>query len=62
MGGCLLYADGGPVPFSASKVSRALHRKEVPVELDLGLGNGKAEILSCDLTHEYITINADYRT
>jgi glutamate N-acetyltransferase/amino-acid N-acetyltransferase len=30
--------------------------------LDLGDGKGQATMWTCDLTHEYVTINADYRT
>ena len=32
------------------------------VEIDLKEGNGKAKAWGCDLTHEYININADYRS
>ena len=32
------------------------------VELELGAGPGKARYFMCDLTHEYVNINADYRS
>jgi glutamate N-acetyltransferase / amino-acid N-acetyltransferase len=32
------------------------------VILDCGLGDGAAEVWTCDLSHEYVTINGDYRT
>jgi glutamate N-acetyltransferase/amino-acid N-acetyltransferase len=32
------------------------------IELDLGLGSGRATYLTTDLSHEYVTINADYRS
>jgi glutamate N-acetyltransferase/amino-acid N-acetyltransferase len=36
--------------------------KELRFELDLGVGQGTERILTCDLTHKYISINADYPT
>lgn len=35
---------------------------EITIKVDLGIGNGEATVWTCDLTHEYITINADYRS
>jgi glutamate N-acetyltransferase/amino-acid N-acetyltransferase len=35
---------------------------ELSVSVDLGLGEGAATIWTCDLTHGYISINADYRS
>lgn len=42
----------------------AAHMKgdEVLVEADVGIGKGRATIWTCDLTHGYININADYRS
>jgi glutamate N-acetyltransferase/amino-acid N-acetyltransferase len=34
----------------------------VTIEVDLGLGSGRATALGCDMTREYVTINADYTT
>ncbi len=44
-----------PVDFPA-------HERRVELEVDLGLGGGSAEVLGADLTHEYVTENADYRS
>jgi glutamate N-acetyltransferase/amino-acid N-acetyltransferase len=38
------------------------HERCVEVEVDLGGGDGAAEVLGADLTHEYVTENADYRS
>jgi len=35
---------------------------EISLGVDIGLGRGRARVWTCDLTHGYITINADYRT
>ena len=47
--------DEGPV---------AAHMKgrEIDIAVDVGVGRGKAQVWTCDLTHGYISINADYRS
>jgi glutamate N-acetyltransferase/amino-acid N-acetyltransferase len=42
--------------------TEVLHLKEFSVTVDLGLGNGTATVYTSDLSHEYVSINADYRT
>lgn len=42
--------------------SLVLKKKEFTVTLDLGFDDGKATVYTSDLSHEYISINADYRT
>jgi glutamate N-acetyltransferase/amino-acid N-acetyltransferase len=36
--------------------------REIRIGVDLGLGDGAATVWTCDLTHGYIDINADYRS
>jgi len=48
-------ADNGKGEFPA-------HKRRVEVEVDLAIGSGEAVVLGSDLTHEYVTINADYRS
>eukprot|EP01048_Picozoa_sp_COSAG05_P008080 COSAG05_NODE_599_length_8442_cov_52.187268_6_plen_131_part_00 len=38
------------------------HRRQVEIEVALGRGDASATILGSDLTHEYVTINGDYRS
>ena len=38
------------------------HERAVEIEIELGVGPGAAEVLGADLTHEYVTENADYRS
>ncbi|MCX8228282.1 MAG: bifunctional ornithine acetyltransferase/N-acetylglutamate synthase, partial [Sulfitobacter sp.] len=47
-----------------SEEAAAAHMKGQNIEIgvDLGLGTGKATVWTCDLTHGYIDINADYRS
>ncbi len=44
------------------RAARHMAGREVSLGVDIGLGRGKARVWTCDLTHGYITINADYRT
>lgn len=39
-----------------------MQKQEITIKVDLGLGSGKATVWTCDLTHQYISINADYRS
>ena len=39
-----------------------MQRQEIEIGVDLGLGSGRATVWTCDLTHGYIAINADYRS
>jgi len=41
---------------------QAIDRREFGIELDLGLGDGAFTVWTCDLTYEYVKINADYHT
>jgi glutamate N-acetyltransferase/amino-acid N-acetyltransferase len=36
--------------------------RDIVIGVDLGIGAGKATVWTCDLTHGYISINADYRS
>jgi len=42
--------------------TEVLRKKEFAVTVDLGLGSGCATVYTSDLTHEYVSINADYRS
>jgi len=39
-----------------------MKKQEITIKVDLGLGDGKSTVWTCDLTHQYISINADYRS
>jgi glutamate N-acetyltransferase/amino-acid N-acetyltransferase len=60
--GALVFKSGRPVPFNAAAVSRSLDAREVRVELSCRLGNSNATVWTCDLSKDYVTINADYHT
>ena len=60
--GTVVFRGGQPVPFDAGEASRSLAASEVVAELSCGLGKGDAVVWTCDLSKEYVTINADYHT
>lgn len=61
--GDLLYRSGSPVPFDAAKVSAGIRtNRRVLIEIDLPLGKESARFWTCDLTAEYVRLNADYTT
>ena len=53
---------GLPVPFSEEEALRRFERPEIDIEVDLGAGTARTVIWTCDFSHEYVTINGDYRT
>ena len=54
--------DGLTVPFDEDEAKRRFEAGEIIISADLGAGVGSATIWTCDLTHEYIHINGDYRS
>ena len=48
--------------YDESKASAYMKNSELEIGIDLGVGEGKARIYTCDLTHGYISINGDYRS
>jgi len=63
MGDMLLYKDGTPLPFDASTASAYLKaNREVHFRLRFNLGPGRCTFYTCDLTYEYVKLNADYTT
>ena len=62
-GGITVAKDGLVVPdYDEAPVAKHLKGHTIDVSVDIGIGDGKATIWTCDLTHGYISINADYRS
>lgn len=51
-----------PQPFSEEEASAYLQNDEIVIEVDLHLGSGTGIAWGCDLTYDYVKINASYRT
>jgi glutamate N-acetyltransferase/amino-acid N-acetyltransferase len=60
--GATVFRKGEPTDFNATQVSHSLAAPEVKVELACGAGKGRSTCWTCDLSREYVTINADYHT
>ena len=55
--------DGFVSPsYDEATAAAYMKRQEIVIHVDLGLGGGTARVWTCDLTHGYIDINADYRS
>ena len=63
VGGVQIARDGGPVPgYDETPVSDHMSGLEITIAVDIGIGNGRATVWTCDLTHGYIDINGSYRS
>ncbi len=63
LNGVPLYAEGTPLPFDADAVSRNLREnRETSIELTFTRGSASIRFWTCDLTAEYVRLNADYTT
>jgi len=55
--------DGERDPaYSEDAATAVMKRQDIPVRVEIGLGNGRATVWTCDLTKEYVEINGDYRS
>lgn len=61
-GKILIYKDGVSVGFDEEKATKILSAKEVRALVKLNMGDFSATAWGCDLTFDYVKINADYRS
>jgi glutamate N-acetyltransferase/amino-acid N-acetyltransferase len=62
IGGVVLFKDGQPFDELAAKAATYLKYREVAVTVGLGVGTAASTVWTCDLSAEYVRINAEYRT
>ena len=63
IGGIQVAKDGGVVSgYDEAPVVEHVRGRSVAIETDVGIGQGRATVWTCDLTHGYIEINSDYRS
>ena len=60
--GVCVFEGGRPVPYDKETLSAATSAPEVRIRVDLGIGEARAVAWGCDLTEEYVRINAEYTT
>lgn len=57
-----LLVNGEPETVDEERAARLLEDEDLEIEVDLGTGSEEAKYWFCDFSHEYVTINGDYRT
>jgi glutamate N-acetyltransferase/amino-acid N-acetyltransferase len=63
MGGVTIADKGEAVAgYDEAPVVQHMRGRDIHIEVDVGVGRGRARVWTCDLTHGYIDINADYRS
>jgi len=62
VGGLTVFTAGAGQPVDLEAVRQAFRTPEIEIAAELGLGDGEAEAWGCDLSEEYVQINADYTT
>jgi len=58
----LIFAKGMPTQCDLNVLSTSMKNRDITIRLELGLGDYKDTVWTCDLSHEYVTINAEYHT
>lgn len=58
----LIYKDGAAVEYSEEEATKVLASPEVRVLVDMHMGDAEAVAWGCDLSYDYVKINADYRS
>ncbi|WP_408070634.1 bifunctional ornithine acetyltransferase/N-acetylglutamate synthase [Butyrivibrio sp. JL13D10] len=61
-GKVLLFKDGNPQTFDEEYATKVLSEEEVIAVVDMNAGSYEATAWGCDLTYDYVKINADYRS
>ena len=62
IGGVVVFERGSGVEVDLGAVRRTFEQPEIEIVATLGIGDGNAEAWGCDLSEEYVRINADYTT
>ena len=63
LGGVCIVSVGGRDPgYTEAAGQHVMDREEIPIRIDLGRGEVDVEVLTCDLSYDYVKINAEYRS
>jgi glutamate N-acetyltransferase/amino-acid N-acetyltransferase len=58
----LAVSNGQAVPQNQKRLMRTMKKKEIILSINLGNGTKTCEVLTCDLSYDYVKINAEYTT
>src|SRR5262249_33573748 len=62
IGPIVLFRDGRPYDDNTPEAASYLKHTDIVVTVDLGVGHASSTVWTCDLSAEYVRINAEYRT
>ncbi|MDO5059305.1 MAG: bifunctional glutamate N-acetyltransferase/amino-acid acetyltransferase ArgJ [Neisseria sp.] len=63
LGDVLVAENGGrAASYTEEQGQRVMNESEITIRIDLARGNASANVYTCDLSHDYVSINADYRS
>ena len=57
-----IYGEGAGLAYDEAELSAAMQADEIAIDIDLAMGGAATEIFTCDLTYEYVRLNAEYTT
>ncbi|MEO6324243.1 MAG: bifunctional ornithine acetyltransferase/N-acetylglutamate synthase, partial [Thermoanaerobaculia bacterium] len=62
VGKMFLVKDGAPLPYREKDAAREFSKEKVELVVDLGSGTASSSLMTCDLGHDYVSLNTDYRS
>jgi glutamate N-acetyltransferase / amino-acid N-acetyltransferase len=60
LNGIPIFRNGSPVSSTRARAEKAMKAHEIQIEVDLAGGRSSARVWTCDLSHDYVNINASY--
>ena len=61
-GGVPVYANGLGAEFSEDDIHKVMAEHDIVIDVEMGMGDAKATVWSCDFSYEYVKINGEYHT
>lgn len=61
-GGVTVYANGLGAEFNEDDIHKVMAEHDIVIDVEMGMGDAKATVWSCDFSYEYVKINGEYHT
>lgn len=61
-GGVTVYANGLGADFKEEDIHKVMAEHDIVIDVEMGMGDAKATVWSCDFSYEYVKINGEYHT